>query len=161
MCILKCILKHRIFPKIRATFLSLSEEKQAASAGLKRLRGSCHPLVYSLYRYPIYRDLLHRLSLNHKMNCKVVQPVCTDKTRLLECLHRFRVGRPNIILQATNTHISDQMRSPRMIFSGIWRPGHLPFPALNISLVVGQSSVNISLALPDRDISTSRLTSNQ
>ena len=31
----------------------------------------------------------------------------------------------------------------------------------NISLVVGQSSVNISLALCAREVSTSRLTSNQ
>ena len=64
------------------------------------------------------------------MNCKLVQPVCTDITRLLECMHRFRVGRPNLILRATNTHISDQMRSPQMIFGRIWRPGDRPFPAL-------------------------------
>ena len=64
------------------------------------------------------------------MNCKLVQPVCTDITRLLECMHRFRVGRPNLNLRATNTHISDQMRSPRMIFGRIWRPGDRPFPAL-------------------------------
>ena len=48
MCILKCILKHRILRKIRATFLSLSEEKKATSAGLKRLRRSRRPLAYSL-----------------------------------------------------------------------------------------------------------------
>ena len=83
------------------------------------------------YRCPIYRVLLHRRSLNHKMNYKLVQPVCTDITRLLECMHRFRVGRPNIILRATNIRISDQMRSPRMIFGRIWRPGDRPFPALH------------------------------
>ena len=82
------------------------------------------------YRCPIYRVLLHRRSLNHKMNCKLVQPVCTDITRLLECMHRFRAGRPNLNLRATNTHISDQMRSPRMISGRIWRPGDRPFPAL-------------------------------
>ena len=60
----------------------------------------------------------------------MVQPVCTDITRLLECMHRFRVGRPNIILRATNTRISDQVRSPRMTFGRIWRPGDRPFPAL-------------------------------
>ena len=49
MCILKCILKHRILRKIRATFLSLSEEKKATSAGLKRLRRSRRPLAYSLH----------------------------------------------------------------------------------------------------------------
>ena len=65
------------------------------------------------YRCPIYGVLLRRRWLNHKMNCKLVQPVCTDITRLGECMHRFRFGRPNIILQAT--HISDQMRSPKMI----------------------------------------------
>ena len=64
------------------------------------------------------------------MNCKLVEPVCTDITRLLEYMHRFRVGRPNIILRATNTRISDQMRSPQMIFGRIWRPGDRPFPAL-------------------------------
>ena len=48
MCILRCILKHRILRKIRATFLSLSEEKKATSAGLKRLRRSRRPLAYSL-----------------------------------------------------------------------------------------------------------------
>ena len=48
MCILKCTLKHRILRKIRATFLSLSEEKKATSAGLKRLRRSRRPLAYSL-----------------------------------------------------------------------------------------------------------------
>ena len=37
-CILKCIFKHRILRKIRATFLSLSEEKNETSAGLKQLR---------------------------------------------------------------------------------------------------------------------------
>ena len=42
------MLKHRILRKIRATFLSLSEEKKATSAGLKRLRRSRHPLAYSL-----------------------------------------------------------------------------------------------------------------
>ena len=47
-CILKCILKHRILRKIRATFLSLSEEKKATSADLKRLRRSRRPLAYSL-----------------------------------------------------------------------------------------------------------------
>ena len=82
------------------------------------------------YRCPLYRVLLHRWSLNHKRNCKEVQPVCTGITRLLECMHRFRVGRLNIILRATNTRISDQMRSPRMIFGRIWRPGDRPFPAL-------------------------------
>ena len=49
MCILKCILKHRILRKVRATFLSLSEEKRATSAGLKRLRRSRRPLAYSLH----------------------------------------------------------------------------------------------------------------
>ena len=39
------ILKHRILRKIRATFLSLSREKKATSAGLKRLRHSRRPLV--------------------------------------------------------------------------------------------------------------------
>ena len=78
----------------------------------------------------VYVSLLHRRSQNHKMNCKLVQPVCTDITRSLECMHRFRVGRPNLILRATNTRISDQMRSPRMIFGRIWRPGDRPFPAL-------------------------------
>ena len=48
VCILKCILKHHIFRKIRATFLSLSEEKKATSAGLKRLNRSRRPLAYSL-----------------------------------------------------------------------------------------------------------------
>ena len=33
---------------MRATFLSLSEEKKATSAGLKRLRRSRRPLAYSL-----------------------------------------------------------------------------------------------------------------
>ena len=36
VCILKCIFKHRILQKIRATFLSLSEEEKVTSAGLKR-----------------------------------------------------------------------------------------------------------------------------
>ena len=36
------------FRKIRATFLSLSEEKKATSAGLKRLRRSRRPIAYSL-----------------------------------------------------------------------------------------------------------------
>ena len=82
------------------------------------------------YRCPIYRVVLHRRSQNHKMNCKLVKPFCTNITQLLECMHRFRVGRPSIILRATNTRISDQMRSPRMIFGRIWRPGDRPFPAL-------------------------------
>ena len=82
------------------------------------------------YRCPFYGVLLHRRSLNHKTNCKLVQQVCTDITRLWECMHRFRVGHPNIILRATNTHISDQMRSPKMIFGSIWRLGDRPFPAL-------------------------------
>ena len=30
-------------------------------------------------------------------------------------------------------HISDQMRSPRMIFGPIWRPGDRPFPALKLT----------------------------
>ena len=34
--------------KFRATYLSLSEEKKATSAGLKRLRRSRRPLAYSL-----------------------------------------------------------------------------------------------------------------
>ena len=37
-----------IFGKFRATFLSLSQEKKATSAGLKRLRRSRRPLAYSL-----------------------------------------------------------------------------------------------------------------
>ena len=41
-------MKHRILRKIRATFLSLSEEKKATSAGVKRLRRSRRPLAYSL-----------------------------------------------------------------------------------------------------------------
>ena len=53
MCILKCILKHRILRKIRATFLSLSEEKKATSAGLKRLYRSRRPLAYSLVLYKL------------------------------------------------------------------------------------------------------------
>ena len=64
------------------------------------------------------------------MDCKLVQPVCTDITRLLECMHGFRNGRPNLNSQATNTRISDQIRSPRIIFGRIWRPGDRPFPAL-------------------------------
>ena len=38
--------------KFRATFLSLSEEKKATSAGLKRLRRSRRPLAYSLRNCP-------------------------------------------------------------------------------------------------------------
>ena len=41
-------MKHRILRKIRATFLSLSKEKKATSAGVKRLRRSRRPLAYSL-----------------------------------------------------------------------------------------------------------------
>ena len=83
------------------------------------------------YRCPIYGVLLHPWSLNHKMNCKLVQPVCTDITQLWECMLRFRVGRPNIVLWVTNTHIADQnlMRSPK-IFGRIWWPGDWPFTAL-------------------------------
>ena len=84
------------------------------------------------YRCPIYGVLLHRRSLNHKMNSKLVQPVCTDITPLCECMrecmHRFRAGRPNLNPRATNTCISDQMRSPRMIFGPF---GDQPFPALH------------------------------
>ena len=40
--------KYHTLQKIRATFLSLSDEKKATSAGLKRLGFSCRPLAYSL-----------------------------------------------------------------------------------------------------------------
>ena len=46
--LLKCKLKHSILRKVRATFLSLSEEKKAKSAGLKQLPRSRRPLSYSL-----------------------------------------------------------------------------------------------------------------
>ena len=48
-------MKHRILRKIRATFLSLSEEKKATSAGVKRLSRSRRPLAYSLY-IPFFKD---------------------------------------------------------------------------------------------------------
>ena len=74
MCVLKCILKHRILRKIRATFLSLSEEKKATSAGLKRLRRSRRPLAYSLFYGTVlfkkeilaYSDLLPNISLGSR-----------------------------------------------------------------------------------------------
>ena len=49
-------MKHRILRKIRATFLSLSEEKKATSAGVKRLRRSRSPLAYSLLIIDIEGD---------------------------------------------------------------------------------------------------------
>ena len=63
-CLLKCILKHRILRKIRATFLSLSEEKKASSAGLKRLRRSHHPLAYSLVLVLQFSDNMYPLSFS-------------------------------------------------------------------------------------------------
>ena len=61
----QCILKHRILRKIRATFLSLSEEKKATSAGLKRLRRSRCPLAYSLHNMFLWSKgpIIPKLSL--------------------------------------------------------------------------------------------------
>ena len=111
---------------LTGNYYALFDNKLATCYAAKRVIE-----IRKWYRCPIYKILLQRRLLNHKMNCKLVQPVCTDITRLLECMHRFKVGRPNIILRATNTHISDQMRLPRMIFDRIWRPGNRPFPALH------------------------------
>ena len=72
VCILKCILKQRILRKIRATFVSLSEEKKATSAGLKRLRRSRRPLAYSLTNSKI---------VLYKENNSIV-----EKSKVLECV---------------------------------------------------------------------------
>ena len=49
--------------KFRATFLSLSKEKKATSAGLKRLRRSRRPLAYSL---KLYQCMHHTKTMCHE-----------------------------------------------------------------------------------------------
>ena len=81
MCIFKCIFKHCILRKIRGTFLSLSEEKKATLAGLKRLCCLRRPLAYSLLNNPTDLDPSYKMDLyfwdcfGRKKNCLITEEI--------------------------------------------------------------------------------------
>ena len=64
-------MKHRILRKIRATFLSLSEEKKATSAGVKRLRRSRRPLAYSLVHVCTYVHIMYNYIKKSKLRTHI------------------------------------------------------------------------------------------
>ena len=112
MCILKCILKHRILRKIRATFLSLSEEKKATSAGLKRLRRSRRPLAYSLLSYwgsltkmKGFGFTFNNVSKRCRWNCKQCNPRSDSSSRISLiwiCIACFNLYVPILRIFAVN-----------------------------------------------------------